>query len=113
MVGFVHYSTGQVMDFLANTQPTPEQLATIMQHGSQLWSNLLWISGGLLKLPKCSYHQIHFGFSPTGKPSMRGGHIAQQIMLSDIKTGAKIYITSKSVFATHKTLGHQRAPPAG
>ncbi len=47
MVGFVDDITGQVNDFLANTQPNPEQLASIMQHDAQLWSNLLWISDGL------------------------------------------------------------------
>jgi hypothetical protein len=31
-------------------------------------------------------------------------------MLSDVQTGEQIPITSKSVFAPHKTLGHQRAP---
>jgi hypothetical protein len=110
MVRFIDDSTGQVNDFLANMQPTPEQLTTIMQHNAQLWSNLLWISGGLLELSKCSYHHIHFDFGPTGKLSMRGGRVAQQSMLSDIKTGAKIPITSKSVFAPYKTPGHQRAP---
>jgi hypothetical protein len=110
MVGFVDDSTGQVNDFLANTQPTPEQLASIMQHDAQLWSNLLWISGGLLELPKCSYHHIHFDFDHTGKPFMRGGRVAPQIMLTDNKTGTQIPITSKSVFDPHKTLGHKRAP---
>jgi hypothetical protein len=99
MVGFVDDSTGQVNKFLNNVQPTPAQLASIMQHDAQLWSNLLWLSGGLLELPKCSYHHLHFDFDPTGKPSMRGGHVAEQIMLSDIQTGDKIPITSKSVFS--------------
>jgi hypothetical protein len=31
-------------------------------------------------------------------------------MLSDPKTGTPVPITSKSVFATHDTLGHKRAP---
>jgi hypothetical protein len=110
MVGFVDDSTGQVNQFLAHEQPTPSQLATIMKNDAQLWSNLLWLSGGLLELPKCSYHHIHFDFDPSGKPSMRGGHVTDQIMLSDIQTGAQIPITSKSVFAPHATLGHKRAP---
>jgi hypothetical protein len=108
MVGFVDDSTGQqVNDFLSNAQPTPEHLATIMQHDAQLWSNLLWISGGLLELPKCSYHHIHFDFYHTSKPFMRGGRVAPQIMLNDNKTGAPIPITSKSVFDPDKTLGHK------
>jgi hypothetical protein len=93
MVGFVDDSTGQVNQFLAHEQPTPSQLATIMKNDAQLWSNLLWLSGGLLELPKCSYHHIHFDFDPSGKPSMRGGHVTNQIMLSDIQTGAQIKIS--------------------
>jgi len=70
MIGFVDDSMGQVNDFLSNNQPTPEVLTRIMNIDAQLWSDLLWISGGLLKLPKCSYHQIHFDFLPSGKPFM-------------------------------------------
>jgi hypothetical protein len=36
MVGFVDDSTGQVNDFLSDTQPTPAQLAEIMQADAQL-----------------------------------------------------------------------------
>jgi hypothetical protein len=69
MVGFVDGSMVQVNDFLSNIQPSPKQLANLIQKDAQLWSNLLWISGGLLELPKkCSYHHLHFYFNSTGKP---------------------------------------------
>jgi hypothetical protein len=38
-----------------------------------LWSNLLWLSGGLLELGKCSFHQLNFSFEPDGRPMMRTG----------------------------------------
>jgi hypothetical protein len=110
MIGFVDDSTGQVNDFLSNTQPDPETLAQIMKIDAQLWSDLLWISGGSLELPKCSYHQVHFDFLPTGRPIMRPGQVTNQIYLSDAQTGAPIPIQSKSVLNPHKTLGHYRAP---
>jgi hypothetical protein len=110
MIGFVDDSTGQVNDFLANEQPTPAALARLMKIDAQLWSDLLWISGGLLELPKCSYHQIHFDFLPSGRPYMRASQVTNEIHLQAINDSATIPITSKSVYDTHKTLGHYRAP---
>jgi hypothetical protein len=52
MVGFVDDSTGQVNHFAANIQPTPDALAELMKIDAQLWSDLLWVSGGRLELPK-------------------------------------------------------------
>jgi hypothetical protein len=56
MVGFVDDSTGTVNSFASDTQPTTESLLAKMQHDPQLWHDLLWCSGGMLELPKCSYH---------------------------------------------------------
>jgi hypothetical protein len=82
----------------------------VIKIDAQLWSDLFWISGGMLELPKCSYHQIQFDFLPSGKPYMRAGQVTNEIYLQNIATNATIPITSKSVFDPHKTLGHQRAP---
>jgi hypothetical protein len=106
MIGFVDDSTGQVNYFTDNSQPTPEFLANLMRTDAQVWSDLLWISGGLLELPKCSYHHVHFDFSPDGKPAMRLGLVAPQINITDNSTGESIPITSKSAYNPHKTLGH-------
>jgi hypothetical protein len=84
MIGFVDDSTGQVNDFLSHEQPTPEALARLMKIDAQIWSDLLWISGGLLELPKCSYHQIHFDFLPSGQPVMRAGQVTNEITLTNI-----------------------------
>jgi hypothetical protein len=73
MVGFVDDSTGQVNEFALNSQPTPEFLQTIMKHDTQLWRDLLWLSGGLLELNKCSFHQLHFDFDSAGRPMMQAG----------------------------------------
>jgi hypothetical protein len=56
MVGFVDDSTGTVNSFNATTQPSPEELLNKMTHDAQLWHDLLWCSGGMLELQKCSYH---------------------------------------------------------
>ncbi len=69
MVGFVDDSTGQVNDFENPIQPNPAELSAFMQHDAKLWNDLLWISGGLLELDKCSYHHLHFDFNADGNAS--------------------------------------------
>jgi hypothetical protein len=110
MIGFLDDSTGQVNDFESNTQPTPEFLRQIMQKDAQLWSDLLWLSGGLLELSKCSFHQIHFDFAADGSPLMRAGTYGEPMTVQDALTSDLVTIPSKSTFQTHKTLGHYKAP---
>jgi hypothetical protein len=109
MVGFVNDSTGQVNNFTSNTQPTPECLRQVMQKDVQLWSNLLWISGGLLKLGKCSIHQIHFDFQADGSPIMWGGIYGDPLMVQDALTATPVIIPAKLGYTPHKTLGHFKA----
>jgi hypothetical protein len=105
MVGFVDDSTGQVKNFDNPIQPTPKEL-----YDAKLWNGLLWISGGLLELDKCSYHHIHFDFDVDGNASLRLGHLDPPITIPDNQSQAQIQIQSKSVLSPHKTLGHYRAP---
>jgi hypothetical protein len=83
MVGFVDDSTRQVNEFALNTQPTPKFLRQVMKLDAQLWSDLLWLSGGLLELGKCSFHQIHFDFKQDGSPTMRGGIYGEPLQIHD------------------------------
>eukprot|EP00957_Ditylum_brightwellii_P010033 757266-Ditylum_brightwellii.AAC.1 len=69
MVGFVDDTTGQTHTFESNGV-APERLIEQMQHDAQLWSDLLWISGGLLELDKCSYHLVYYVFLDDGTPVM-------------------------------------------
>jgi hypothetical protein len=110
MIGFVDDSTGQVNEFTSNSQPTPEFLRTIMQADAQLWSDLLWLSGGLLELSKCSFHQIHFDFHDDGSPHMRAGTYGTPLLVQDALTSDPVTIPAKSAYQTHKTLGHHKAP---
>ena len=41
-----------------------------MQADAQLWSDLLFRSGGHLELPKCGFHTIFYDFTPEGDPIM-------------------------------------------
>eukprot|EP00957_Ditylum_brightwellii_P062233 4722663-Ditylum_brightwellii.AAC.1 len=61
--------TGQTNDFY-NENATPEELICLMQEDDQLWSDLLWLTGGLLELDNCLYHFIWYVFLNDGMPVM-------------------------------------------
>jgi hypothetical protein len=107
MLGFVDDSS-----CISNTADANDSslsgLVTRLQHDTQLWNDLLWVSGGKLELPKCSFHVMHFEFRPDGQPFLVDS-IEQQMVLKDAE-GNQVPITYKSVRSTHKTLGHLKAP---
>jgi hypothetical protein len=109
MVGFIDNSTGTVNAFNDTTQPSPEELLNKMTHDAQLWHDLLWCSGGMLELPKCSYHFLYFDYQPDGTPLPRGGQVGPSLSIKS-PTDEVVNITPKSVYNTHTTLGHKKAP---
>jgi hypothetical protein len=109
MIGFVDDSTGQVNSLTSNKQPHPDTLRDVMKYDAQLWSDLLWLSGGLLELDKCSFHQVHYNFAPGGTPIMRPGIYGNPLAVKD-STGSMVTIPAKSVYDSHKTLVHYKAP---
>jgi hypothetical protein len=108
MVGFVDDSTGTVNDF-DNNAATVEDLLGRLQHDAQLWNDLLWCSGGMLELPKCSYHFLYFEFDASGAPHPIGGTVGPPLEVIT-PHGDTIPILPKSVFDPHKTLGHLQSP---
>jgi hypothetical protein len=64
MVGFVDNTSGSVNDLSNSSVPSIQLLVHLMQTDSQLWSDLLYNSGGALELPKCSYHVMFYDFTP-------------------------------------------------
>eukprot|EP00957_Ditylum_brightwellii_P005071 385453-Ditylum_brightwellii.AAC.1 len=69
MVGFVDDTTGQTNNF-ENNNATLKELIEQMTKDAQIWSDLLWISGGLLELDKCLYHLINYVFLEDSTPVM-------------------------------------------
>jgi hypothetical protein len=63
----------------------------------------------MLELPKCSYHFLYFDYLPDGIPVPRGGQVGPSLMIHS-PTNDPVNIPAKSVFNTHKTLGHLKAP---
>jgi len=110
MVGYVDDCTGQVNDFLSNSQPHPDVLIGKMQHDAQIWSDLLWSSGGELELPKCTYHVINWNFTVAGAPSLQAGDVGQPMILQSGDRSATHVIPFRSAYSSHKTLGHYKSP---
>jgi hypothetical protein len=108
MAGFVDDSTSSVNDF-HNNHATVDSLLSCLQVDAQLWNDLFWCSGGMLELPKCSYHFLFFDFDASGKPLPRPGTVGPPLEVTS-PTGQKIPIPFKNVYTTHKTLGHYQAP---
>jgi hypothetical protein len=55
-------------------------------------SNLLWLSGGLLELGKCLFHQIHFNSLPDGTPMMCAGTFGDPIQVHNELTNQPVTI---------------------
>ncbi len=113
MIGFVDDSTSSVNDFFSNTQPDPEVLVGMMREDAQLWNDLLWSSGGAVELPKCSYHYLHYNFTPNGSPILRPGRIGPNLVIQTGDRKGEQVIPPMSAYKAHKTLGHYKSPAGG
>lgn len=103
MVGFVDDCTQRANVFAADQQPTAQELCTKMQDDTQIWSDLLWTSGGALELPKCSYHLIESDWRPNGTPFLKGGYNPATIVINNGLVPSQV--KQKSNYQSHKTLG--------
>jgi hypothetical protein len=74
-VGFVDDTASYINDFCSDVPPTPNELIMKLTHDSQLWSDLLYKSGGSLELPKCTYHFSHYRFATDGTPYLQSGQV--------------------------------------
>jgi hypothetical protein len=107
MLGFVDDATCCTLLGLTE-KPTVSQLLKCLEHDAQLWHDLLWVSGGKLNIPKCSFHLILFSFQTDGTPIMIR-NIKDDISVRD-SAGKLLKIQYRPPTATHKTLGHFKAP---
>eukprot|EP00957_Ditylum_brightwellii_P181163 13799525-Ditylum_brightwellii.AAC.1 len=109
MVGFVDDTTGQTNGF-ENSNVTPEELIEQMTKDEQIWSDLLWISGGLLELDNCLYHLIYYMFLESGTPVMSLKQLGPKLQGKSKDTNKIIDIKYKNPYTPHKILGHFKAP---
>lgn len=110
MIGFVDDATSSCNVFLPSSQPPLSTILQYMQADAQTWNDLLYCSGGMLELSKCSFHVLHFEYKPDGTPIPTLDRYDDQIHILDRETQRHISILAKRAFETHKTLGHLKAP---
>jgi hypothetical protein len=65
ITGFVDDMSGSVNDFLVPTIHPPEHCLYLATQDSQLWNDIVLLSGGATKL---SYHFLYYKFAVTGNP---------------------------------------------
>ena len=89
----------------ANSRPEEEHiLVDRATHDAQLWSNILWSSGGALEHLICSYHYLKTDFTETGRPFFRGGQFGKKIIIKDA-SGTPTILKQLSAYTPFKTLG--------
>ena len=109
-VGFVDDTQSYINKFEDDEPPSPEEMIRLLTHDSQLWSDLLWASGGALELPKCLYHHWHYYFHPTGTPILYARQTGPDVVLSTGDRTASETVPFRSPYNAHKTLGYWKSP---
>jgi len=109
ITGFVDDTNTSLNSWTPNHQIPTSHLLPVLCREAQCWNNLLYISGGKLELPKCSFHILEFMFDPDGTPRaiIMNPH---PIHITDSVSGQSIEITPLSAATPQKTLGHWKAP---
>eukprot|EP00980_Cylindrotheca_fusiformis_P020498 scaffold7555_cov72-Cylindrotheca_fusiformis.AAC.3 len=108
--GFVDDTTCQTNDFLESKPKSLEEIVAVATEDAKIWSTLLYISGGLLELPKCSVHVIYTTFYSDGQPRLCKHADIPPILIPDPRSGQQIDIRCNPHDKEHKTLGHYKAP---
>jgi exonuclease III len=103
MVGFVDDCAQRTNDFQADPQPTAAILCAKMQLEAQAWNDLLFVSGGRLEIPKCSYHLSESEQDQHGTPRLKSGKYAPNIHIMNGLVPSQV--KQKSNLRSHKTLG--------
>ena len=78
-------------------------------HDAQLWSDILWSSGGVLEHDKCSYHYLRTDFDSNGAPVFRAGTHGDPIQIKDAYANTTT-LKQLSVYSPYKTLGTYQCP---
>ena len=110
MIGYVDDSNGKTNQFLADQQPSDQEILELAQYDAQTWNNLLSASGGALELPKCVYQILSWTFMPKGSPIPKGHNTNLKVTVHDEHTKTAHDIPGISAYSAHKTLGHYKDP---
>jgi hypothetical protein len=107
--GFVDDTNTCINQWLPQQDATMQSILEKVQHDTQLWNDILFVSGGQLELSKCSFHFLQFDFDPDGTPQI-STKIPGNITITDAATGSDINMKALPPHAPHKTLGHWMSP---
>ena len=111
MAGFVDDSNSQTNQFeTEEREDTWKLILQYAQKNAQLWTNLLYASGGALELSKCSYHLLRWSFSISGAPVLNVPDDLPDLVARDPQTSQVHPLPMLSPFSAHKTLGHYKEP---
>eukprot|EP00957_Ditylum_brightwellii_P052861 4007844-Ditylum_brightwellii.AAC.1 len=84
-----------------------------MQEDTQVWLDLIWLTGGLLELDKCSYHFIWYRFLQDRTPVMQSTRPGPPLIVEQLHNKTNTEIKYKNPYTPHTTLGHLKAPGGG
>ena len=82
----------------------------LLSADSQLWSDLLWSSGGALELLKCTYHFSQYKFAVDGTPYLQCGQVGPPVMVRTGDRSCYQTVPPCSAYKAYKTLGCYKAP---
>lgn len=110
MMGFFDDITGFVNHFAPQEDSTLDDLTSKMKEDAQIWTDLLWCSGGKLELPKCTFFALRFMFPPDGsaKPIRQAPPTTMTVV--DREDGSEVEIPTIRADESHKLLGHFLSP---
>jgi hypothetical protein len=105
MSGFVDDNSSQ-----SNCHPRQRgSLIARATHNAQLWSDILYSSGGVLEHNKCSYHYMCTDFDTHGAPILRAGIHGDPNIIHDHNNNPT-QLKQLSVYTPYKTLGTFQCP---
>jgi len=109
MLGFVDDTSNRTNHFESAAPPSMDALICLMQHDAQIWSDLLWASGGELELSKCTFHHVRFKFDFKGRFTMVPGKFSPHLHVRN-NQGEEITINQLANDECHKLLGCYKCP---
>ena len=108
--GFVDDTNTVTNCFHPNWEPPLDQILEKLRHDAQMWTDILYLSGGKLELAKCSYHILQFKFQPNGTPTVQQHQQQPPLELLDPTTNTLCQVPCLASSQAHKILGHWKSP---
>jgi hypothetical protein len=94
-----------------HSKPEAAEVVTLLQTDAQVWEQLLFTSGGLLKLRKCLYYIMHWDFDSEGCASLHSSaNMVPTLQLTNGISLDPIPVTHFDCSKAHQYLGLWNSP---